>query len=365
MKTKIKIGVLGAGRMAGWFSEGLTVVEDAVRYAVGSRTLEKAQAFADKYGYEKAYGSYEEILQDPEVDLVYIATPIRNHYANIKVALEANKNVLCEKSLTVNAAQAEEVVALARSKGLFLMEAVWTLCQPVYRKIREWAENGLLGEIRAADGNFYTAAGKGHRLYNADTGGGALLDLGFYPVTFACTFLGMHPDQILSHTIMGTHPGQPPADTFRMQDDQNRACRNESADAVSSGLRAGDSAVDFIDSIVLTYPNGSFAHLSTGLGEKKRAAMFLMGTKGRVALQDELFFQAQKAQALNFDNEVLDSIEEPFLKNGYEYEAMEAIRCLQEGRTESELVPLDDSIAVMRILDICRANAGFKYPFEK
>ena len=195
MSQKIRIGVIGAGRMAGWFSEGLTVVTDAVRYAVGSRSEEKAQEFADRYGYEKAYGSYEAVLQDPEVDLVYIATPIREHYANIRAALEAGKPVLCEKSLTVNAAQAEEVVALARSKGLFLMEAVWTLCQPVYRKIREWASEGLLGEIQAADGCFYTAAGKGHRLYNAETGGGALLDLGFYPVTYACSFLGMHPEQ--------------------------------------------------------------------------------------------------------------------------------------------------------------------------
>ena len=203
MSQKIRIGVIGAGRMAGWFSEGLTVVTDAVRYAVGSRSEEKAQEFADRYGYEKAYGSYEAVLQDPEVDLVYIATPIREHYANIRAALEAGKPVLCEKSLTVNAAQAEEVVALARSKGLFLMEAVWTLCQPVYRKIREWASEGLLGEIQAADGCFYTAAGKGHRLYNAETGGGALLDLGFYPVTYACSFLGMHPEQILSHTIIG------------------------------------------------------------------------------------------------------------------------------------------------------------------
>ena len=339
MNKKIRFGVIGAGRMAGWFSEGLIVVEDAVRYAVGSRTREKAQAFADKFGFEKAYGSYEEILNDPAVDLVYIATPIREHYANIKAALEAGKPVLCEKSLTVNAAQAEEVVALARSKGLFLMEAMWTNCQPVYRKIKEWAERGLLGEIRAVDGNFYTAAGKGHRLYNAATGGGALLDLGFYPVTFACSFLGMNPDRIQSYTIMGTKAGQDGTET------------------------AGP--VDFIDSIVLSYANGSFAHLSTGLGEKKRAAMYLMGTKGRVSLQDELFFQARKAQAFDLDNEVLASIDEPFLKNGYEYEAMEAVRCLQEGRTESELVPLDESIAVMRILNTCRANAGFKFPFEE
>lgn len=356
MSKKIKIGVIGAGRMAGWFSEGLTVVEDAVRYAVGSRTLEKAQAFADKFGYEKAYGSYDEILQDPAVDLVYIATPIREHYDNIKAALEADKPVLCEKSLTVNAAQAEEVVALARSKGLFLMEAMWTRCQPVYRRIKEWVDSGLLGEIKAADGCFYTAAGKGHRLYNAATGGGALLDLGFYPVTYACSFLGMKPDQIHSHTIMGTKP---------VKNEMQASKDNAAASAQPGTGKTDDAPVDFIDSIVLTYANGGFAHLSTGLGEKKRATMYLMGTKGRVTLQEDLFFQAQQAQAVSFDNEVLASIDEPFLKNGYEYEAIEAVRCLQEGRTESELVPLDDSVAVMRILDTCRANAGFKFPFEK
>lgn len=355
MSKKIRFGVIGAGRIAGLFSEGLTVVEDAERYAIGSRTLEKAQAFAEKYGYEKAYGSYDELLQDPDVDVVYIATPIREHYANMKAALEAGKPVLCEKSLTINAAEAEEVVALARSKGLFLMEAVWTRCQPVYRKIKEWADSGLLGEIKAADGWFYTAAYKGHRLYNAETGGGALLDLGFYPVMYACTFLGMHPEQIQTHTIMGVKTSK-----NEMQTSQN--------DATASGQpgeNAAGALVDFMDSIVLTYPDGSFAHLSTGLAEAKRAVMYLMGTKGRVSIQDELFYMAQKAQALNLDNEVMDSIDEPFLKNGYEYEAMEVIRCLREGRTESELVPLDDSIAVMRILDTCRANAGFKFPFEK
>ena len=156
-----------------------------------------------------------------------------------------------------------------------------------------------------------------------------MLDLGFYPVTYACSFLGMHPEQILSHTIMGA------------------------------------AGVDYIDSIVLSYADGHFAHLSTGLGEKKRATMYLMGTKGRVTLQDDLFFQVQKAQAVSFDNEVLGSIEEPFLKNGYEYEAIEAVRCLQEGKTESEMVPLDNSVAVMRILDTCRANAGYRFPFEE
>ena len=328
MGKTIRLGVMGCGRMAGWFCTALPVVKDLEMYAAGSRTLEKGQAFAKEYGFKKAYGSYEELLADPDVDLVYVATTISEHYKNVKMCLEAGKPVLCEKAFTINAVQAEELVTLAREKGIFLMEAMWTRCQPVYLKIQEWVKSGLLGDIRAVDGKFYTKTGKGHRLYNKSTGGGALVDLGFYPITYACCFLGFEPESIQSHTIIG------------------------------------DKGTDYFDSVVLTYKDGSFAHLSTGLGEDKRADMYIMGTKGRVSIQDELFFSASKAVAYDFDNNVLDSFEQPHLVNGYEYEAMEAVRCLQEGLTESPLVPLDETVAVLKILDKCRKNAGYRFDFE-
>ncbi len=328
MKQEIRWGILGTGRIAGWFAKALTVAEGAVCYGAASRTQEKADAFAAEYGFAKAYGSYEELVKDDAVDVVYIATPVREHFENMKLTLAAGKHVLCEKSLTVNAAQAHEAAALAREKGLFLMEAMWTKCQPVFRTIKKWVDDGVIGEVMAVDASFYTATGKDHRLYKHALAGGALLDLGYYPVTCACAFLGARPSAVFSHSIIG----------------------------------AGN--VDYLDSIVLEYAGGKFAHLSTGLGAEKTAGIYILGTKGRISIHDELFFQAQRAQAVDFENNVLASCEEPFLMNGYEYEAMEVMECIRAGKTQSALVPLDDSIAVMEILDRCRANAGFAYDFE-
>lgn len=329
MKKEIRWGLMGTGRIAGWFAKALTVAEGAVCYAAASRTEEKAGKFAAEYGFVKAYGSYEELLADDAVDVVYIATPVREHYRNIKMCLEAGKHVLCEKSLTVNAAQAKETVALAREKNLFFMEAMWTKCQPVFRKIMQWVADGVIGEVQAVDASFYTATGKDHRLYRHELAGGALLDLGYYPVTVACAFLGCHPSAVLSHSVIG------------------------------------NGNVDYLDSIVLEYEGGKFAHLATGLGAEKKASLYLLGTKGRIAVYDGFFFQAQRAQAVDFENNVLASYEEPFLMNGYEYEAMEVMDCIREGRTGSALVTLDDTVAVMEILDQCRANAGFRYDFEQ
>ena len=326
---KIRWGLMGAGRISGWFATALSVLEDAECYAIASRTLEKGQQFAETYGFEKAYGSYEEMLADPLVDVVYIGTPVREHFGHIMMCLQAGKHVLCEKSLTVNARQAKQAVDLAREKNLFFMEAMWMKCQPVFRQIKQWVNEGLLGEIRGVDARFYTQSGKGHRLYKHELAGGALLDLGYYPVTYACELLGYEPKNIQNHAIIG----------------------------------AGN--VDYLDSIVLEYDNGSFAHLSCGLGEEKMVSLYILGTKGRITLQKEFFFQAQKAQVVNFDNEVLASCEIPFLKNGYEYEAMEVMECIRKGRMESELVRPDDTVAVMEILDTCRAQIGFRFDFEE
>lgn len=328
-ENKIRWGVLGAGRISGWFAQALSVLPDAERYAIASRTLEKGQKFAEEYGFTKAYGSYEELVQDEKVDVVYIGTPVREHYQNLMMCLEAGKNVICEKSLTVNAQQAKEAVSLAKQKNVFLMEAMWTKCQPVFRQIKQWIADGLLGEVQAVDIRFYTSAGKGHRLYHHDVAGGALLDLGYYPVTYACAMMNCyHPTNIQSHTIMGK------------------------------------GSVDYLDSIVLEFDGNRFAHLSCGLGSEKMVSLYILGTKGRITMQEEYFFQAQKAELLDFDNQVIASVQSPFLKNGYEYEAIEVMDCLRKGKKESELVSLKDSIAVMEILDRCRSNAKFKYEFE-
>ncbi len=328
MNQKIRWGYMGAGRIAGWFATGMSVLEDAELYAIASRTLEKAEKFAKEYGIEKAYGSYEEMLLDPEVDIVYVATPVVEHYRCVKMCLEAGKNVLCEKALTVNYAQAEELVNMAREKNLFFMEAAWSKCQPVFLKIKEWISSGLLGEIQSVEARFYTLAGEGHRLYKRELAGGALLDLGFYPIMYACAFMGHEPKRIISHMAIG---------------EQN---------------------VDYLDSVILEYEGGKYAHLSCGLGCERSISAYILGTKGRILIQDEFFFQATKVTAYDFDNHVLETFEGPFLKNGYEFEAIEAMECLRAGKKESGKIPLDETLAIMKILDTCRENAGFKYDFE-
>lgn len=321
-------GILGAGRMAGWFSTGLQVVEDANRYAIASRTLEKAERFADTYGFQKNYGSYEEMLQDPKVDIVYIATPVREHYTWIKASLEAGKPVLCEKCITVNRKQLKELICLAQNKHLFLMEAMWMKCQPVFRQIQRWVDSDVLGDVRAMDCHFYTCAGKGHRLYRPELAGGALLDLGYYPVSAAITLIKKDIHNITSRMV----------------------------------IRGG---VDVQDTILLDYKDGCFADLRCGLGAEKSARLYLVGTKGRVILQNEFFFQAQTAQAVDYDNKILAETEGRFRGNGYEYEAMEAQKCLTEGLTESSLVPLSESLAAMTVLDKCRQLNQFYFPFER
>ena len=328
MNQKIRWGYMGAGRIAGWFATGMSVLEDAQRYAIASRTLEKAEKFAKEYGFDKAYGSYEEMLLDPEVEIVYVATPVAEHYRCVKMCLEAGKNVLCEKALTVNSAQAEELVKMAREKNLFFMEAAWSKCHPVFLKIKEWINSGLLGEIQSVEARFYTLAGEGHRLYKKELAGGALLDLGVYPIMYACAFMGHEPKRIISHMAMG------------------------------------EKNVDYLDSVILEYEGGKYAHLSCGLGCERSISAYVFGTKGRILFQDEFFFQATKVTAYDFDNHVLETFEGPLLKNGYEFEAIEAMECIRAGKKESEKVPLDETLAIMKILDTCRENAGFKYDFE-
>jgi len=325
---KFRWGLMGAGRISGWFAAGLSAVPDAEIYAIGSRTQEKAEAFAAQYGVTKAYGSYEALLADDRIDVVYVGTPVRTHYECVKMCLEAGKHVLCEKTFTVNGREARELQALARAKGLFLMEAMWMKAQPANVEMRRWVRDGLLGEIRAVDATFYTKAMAGHRLYNHDIAGGALLDITVYPIAEACCMLGHAPSEICSTASICS------------------------------------ARVDSFDSIVLRYPNGAAAHISGGLAPERTVLFYVEGTEGRILLTRDHFFQLERAAACDYAGNVLASVEAPFRKNGYEFEAEEVMRCIRAGKTESDLVPLSESIAVLEIMDECRRQWGFRYDFE-
>ena len=318
MTEQIRWGILGTGRIARKFCDTLKELEQAQIWAVGSRTSEKAEEFGTAYGIERCYGSYRELVSDKDVDIIYVATPIACHYENVKLCLNAGKHVLCEKAFTQTATEAEELYRLAQEKHLFLMEALWSKCQPVFRKLMEWKEQGRFGEIQAVEAKFYTCATTEHRLMRDRTQGGTLYDLTIYPMTYACALLGYEPEHIHALAVKG-----------------------------------GDD-VDVMESIQFSYANGSFASLTGGLSCEKQASLYIHGTKARVLINREFFFQAQEAVLLDWQNQPLEEFAQPFAINGYEYEAQEAMACVSQGRLTSSLVPMEDTIRVIRLLEECR-----------
>lgn len=313
----IRWGILGTGRIARKFCDTLKKLKEAELYAVGSRTPRKAEEFGEEYGMQKRYGSYEALALDENVDIVYVATPIGCHYDNVQLCLMAGRNVLCEKAFTQRAEEAETLYALARERGLFLMEAMWMKCQPVFQKIMEWKEEGAFGDIQAVEARFYTCGTLEHRLMKDRTQGGALYDLTVYPLTYACALLGYEPFLVNA-----------------------------------AAARGGDD-IDVMESIQLQYENGTFASITGGLSCERETSLYIHGTKGRVLLNQEYFYQAQKAVLFNWMNEQVETFEAPFAVNGYEYEALEAMRCIREGETVSRMAPMEETIAVIRLMEQC------------
>jgi dihydrodiol dehydrogenase / D-xylose 1-dehydrogenase (NADP) len=324
MSSVIRWGILAPGRIAHKFVKGLLALEDAQAYAVGSRTLEKAQEFADQYGIPKAYGSYQELAEDPDVDIIYVATPHPAHKESVLLCLKAGKAVLCEKPFTMDANEAEELVKAARESKLFLMEAMWTRFLPAIVKVREWLSQGLIGDIRMvkADFGFRIGWDPENRLLNKKLGGGALLDAGIYPVSFASMVYGTQPAEIrsLSHI--------------------------------------GETGVDEQFSLLFGYPEGKLAALSGAVRTKLINDAWIMGTEGYIHVPEFLF---ARSASLLVNGKEKETYEPEFIATGYNYEAAEAMRCLREGRTESSVMPLDETVGIMRTLDTVRAQWGLEY----
>jgi len=328
MAEKIRWGILGCGNIARKFAEGLSAVGDAELAAVGSRTQAKAQAFADKFGAARAHDSYEALVADGEVDVVYVATPHALHKDNSILCLEAGKAVLCEKPFTINTVQARQVIDLARKKGLFLMEAMWTRFLPCLARVRQLLADGTIGEVRmiAADFGFRAGVNPESRLFNPALGGGALLDVGVYTVS-------------LASMVFGDEPGD-----------------------VATLAELGATGVDEQSAFVLKYPGGRLASLLTAVRTLTPMEATIMGTEGHIRLHTAWWRGSKMTLSVQGRDEQL--IELPPEGNGYNYEAQEVGRCLRAGRTESEVMPLDETLAVMRTLDRIRAEWGLTYPME-
>lgn len=324
---KFKWGVIGTGKIAHTFAEDLKNNENAQLCGVASRSSEKAEAFAAKFGFEKSYGSYKEFAENSDAEIVYIATPMASHYDDAVLCLENGKNVLCEKSLTLNAHQTKELLALAKEKNLFFMEAMWMKCRPVYRKMKEWVASGAIGDIEyiKADFSNYIPYDPEDRLFRADCGGGCLLDLGIYPLTLAHDLLGK-PDEMIS----------------------------------SAHMRYG---VDMSNSLLLRYKNGAFVSADNGFELQLSNNAVISGSNGYIILGN-WFHCTCEGSLFDKDGKELERYIHPDAVNGYEYEIDEVHGCLERGAKESTLVPHSGTIAVMEIMDELRSQWGMKFPNE-
>lgn len=323
----IKWGILGTGGIASAFARDLAFAKNTEKAAVGSRTEESAAKFAEEHGVSRAYGSYEELVQDPDVDVIYVATPHPFHKENVMACLRAGKAVLCEKPFTINSGELEEIIQFAREQKLFLMEAMWTKLLPPILKVREWIDRGEIGEVLLVKAEFGFRASRDPegRLFNPALGGGALLDVGIYPVTFASMIFGPNPEKILSTAHIG------------------------------------ETGVDEQFSIIMTYPSGKTASLNGSFRVDLTNEAYIHGTEGSIQIPS--FFSAKSATLYKKAVEA-ETFQDDRQSAGYAFEIEEAGRCLRQGLLESPVVPLDESLKIMKLMDEIREQWGLEYPFE-
>jgi predicted dehydrogenase len=306
----------------------LNTLPDAEVLAVGSRSEVSAERFAEERGVPRRYASYEDLAADPDVDVVYVATPHPFHAENAELCLGAGKAVLCEKPFTVNAGEAERVVGLARERGLFLMEGMWTRFFPLMERVREMTSNGEIGELRMLTADFGVRfdLDPASRLFALELGGGALLDVGVYCVSLASMVLG------------------PPV-------------RN-------AGLsQLGETGVDEQAAVVLEHEAGRLSNLTMGIRTATPHEATILGTEGYLKIHAPWW--RPTTMTVSRPSREDGTIEEPVTGNGFNYEAAEVMRCLDEGRTESDVMPLDETISVMRTMDELRAAWDLRYPSEE
>lgn len=349
----VRWGILATGKIAHTFARDLMLVPDAALTAVGSRRIASAQAFAHEYdgGRDRpiaAHGSYEELVADPNVDVIYIATPHALHLDNVRLAFEAGKHVVCEKPLTISLADAEEMVALARQHGRFLMEAMWTACHPGVRALRRRLATGELGTPRHvhAELGFVVRASAEDRMLNPDLGAGALLDMGIYPLTFA-------------HLMLG----------------EARSVTAQADLRVSTGPTTGEeSAFDLSIAMTGAYAGGALATMHASMTSWTSGAAAIATDAGRIDVPDfhhptRITF-TPKAQLADWTAEVgeLEPVviepDEPIIGHGYGNEIAEVSRCLRAGLLESPLVPHAQTLTLMRQLEQIRHQTGIHYPGE-
>lgn len=322
--SPIRWGILGTGFIAGLQTQDLNENGFTVQ-AVGSRSLESSKAFAGQYGVTTAHGSYEALVADPDVDVIYIATPHPFHHANALMALNAGKHVLVEKAFTMNAHQAQEIVALAEAKGLVALEAMWTRFLPHMIRIRELIQEGAIGEVRkvVASHNQSLPKDPAHRLNDPALGGGALLDLGIYPISFAFDILG------------------------------TPAAIRASASMTATG-------VDRQTAAIFDYPGGQQALVDCELDAASANRAMVIGTEGWIDIE-HTWYNPVPFTVHAVDGSVIERYDQPVNSRGMQYQAAELERLVRAGSTAGTVLPPSESVAIMAAMDEIRRQIGLRY----
>ncbi|RED58592.1 Gfo/Idh/MocA family protein [Cohnella lupini] len=326
-QRKVKWGIMGPGGISSSFAKDMIHAPGAELVAVGGRSKEKAEEFANRFGAARSYGSCEELATDPEVEIVYIGTLHPAHKENALTLIRGGKAILCEKPFTMSAAEAREIVELARERGVFVMEAMWTRHLPPIAKVRGWLREGRIGETRLLKAEFGFDAGWNpeSRLLDPAKGGGTLLDAGIYPVSFASLVFGEQPSRILS------------------------------------SAHIGETGVDEQFSLLFEYDGGRTASLQGAVRLWMNNDAWIYGTKGKIHVPQFLF--ASEA-TLHVDGEEAETFKDDRVAQGYAFETIASMNAIREGRLESPIMPLDETIAIMGTLDAIRAQWNLKYPME-
>lgn len=322
----VKMGIIGAGRIAGFMANTMKGMTSVSRYAIAARDYERAQHFAEEYGFEKAYGSYEELVADEEVELVYIATPHSHHYDHVKLCLEHGKHVLCEKAFTVNERQAAELFAMAKEKGLLLTEAIWTRYMPMRKMLEEVLASGVIGRPHMLTANLSYLIDWKDRIAKPELAGGALLDIGIYTLNFASMAFGNDIEQITGTAVFNEY------------------------------------GMDMQENITLVYRDGRMAALNASARSLSDRRGIIYGDKGYI--ETENINNCEGIRVYDLNRSLVASYDTPQQITGYEYEVEACVYAIEHGETECPQMPHEETLQMLRWMDELRRQWGIVYPME-
>lgn len=322
----MKFAILAPGKIAHSLAKAVSGIEGIEKYAVGSRSLERAEEFAKQWDFEKSYGSYEELVEDKEVELVYVASPHSHHYEHAKLCLEHGKHVLVEKAFTVNANQAKELVKLANEKGLLLAEAIWTRYMPSRKMIDDIVASGVIGNVTSLTANLGYSLAQIPRLQKPELAGGALLDVGVYPINFALMTFHGEVKKVMTTAVFT------------------------------------DLGVDKSNSMTFVFDDGKMAVLHSNMHALTDRQGVIFGDKGFIEVQN--INNCEEIRVFDLERKMIARYDVPEQINGYEYEVLSCMKAIKEGKCECEEMPHSEIIRVMELMDGLRKEWGLVYPCE-